>query len=378
VTTLGRLVLTREPATAGAHMTAPMVMTALSLADGAVAAAVPWLDAALDSTLRREDPVARATVAAGRALVLLSAGRIDEAASHAASAIAVGECWFDAVTVAGMLRIVGALQLYGSDRPSRVSADGLEHTITDRIIELCAPRTDHPAVPAMMRLATAGRASGDELWPSLEQLLDCGRQLDRAGWRNPALVPWRTSAAWLYHRLGDTAAALELAEAEFELASLWGTPSALGRALRVRGALTPGSAGLRLLHAAVDALRDSDDELERARAHLLLGGRLQREGAASDAEVHLRHGQELTDKGTARWLGDIVTMTERPDAGRRLTAAERRVVSLVVEGLTNKAIADELGVSRRAVEKHLTNVYVKFDVAGRGELKAAMLAEPAC
>lgn len=377
VARLGRLVLAREPATAGAHMTTPMIMTALSLADGAVAVALPWLDAALDSTSRRGDPVARATVAAGRAQVVLGAGRIDEAASHAASGIAVGECWFDAVTVAGMLRIVAALRLYGGERTSRVSANGLEHTIIDRIVDLCGSRIDHPAVPAMMRIATAGRVGGDGLWPSLEQLLDCGRQLDRAGWRNPALVPWRTSAAWLYHRLGETAAAMELAEAEYELASSWGAPAALGRALRVRGALTPGPAGLRLLRAAVDALRDSDDEVERARAHLLLGGRLQREGTASDAEVHLRHGQELTEKGTARWLGAAVTMAERPDAGRRLTAAERRVVSLVVDGLTNKAIADELGVSRRAVEKHLTNVYVKFDVAGRGELKAALLAEPA-
>jgi DNA-binding CsgD family transcriptional regulator len=375
VARLSRLVLAREPATTGGHMAAPMVLTALSLADCAVAPALPWLDAALDSALRQGDRVAQTAVEAGRALVLLGAGRISEGASRAADGLAAGECWFDAVTVAGMLRIVTALQLYGTDRTPRTAVDGVEQAVTDRIIELCGQRTDHPAVPAMARVASAGRAYGeDELWHSLEQLLDCGRHLDRAGWRNPALVPWRTSAAWLYHRVGDTTAALELAAAEYELATAWGAPAAVGRVLRVQGALTEGPAGLRLLRSAVDVLQDSEDSLERARAHLLLGGRLQREGA-DDAEVHLRHGQELTEKGTARRLVDreLRAMAGVPsEPGRRLTAAERRVVAMVVDGLTNQAIADELGVSRRAVEKHLTNVYGKYDVAGRAELKARL------
>jgi DNA-binding CsgD family transcriptional regulator len=106
---------------------------------------------------------------------------------------------------------------------------------------------------------------------------------------------------------------------------------------------------------------------------------LQADGV-DEAELHLRHGRELTDRNTARWLVEHelrgFTGNGGPtEPGKRLTAAERRVVSMVIDGLTNQAIADELGVSRRAVEKHLTNVYAKFDVAGRTALKATLLAD---
>jgi DNA-binding CsgD family transcriptional regulator len=138
-------------------------------------------------------------------------------------------------------------------------------------------------------------------------------------------------------------------------------------------------AGFVLAAYLTDVLHDSENERERARAHLLLGGRLQADGV-DGAELHLRHGRELTDRHTARWLVEnelrVFNGTgAATEPGRRLTAAERRVVSMVVDGLTNQAIADELGVSRRAVEKHLTNVYAKFDVTGRTELKATLLTD---
>jgi predicted ATPase/DNA-binding CsgD family transcriptional regulator len=53
-----------------------------------------------------------------------------------------------------------------------------------------------------------------------------------------------------------------------------------------------------------------------------------------------------------------------------LTPAERRVVGLVAEHLTNAEIADKLFVSTATVKSHLTRVFDKLGVADRGQLTA--------
>jgi len=45
-----------------------------------------------------------------------------------------------------------------------------------------------------------------------------------------------------------------------------------------------------------------------------------------------------------------------------LTDREREVLSLMAEGRTNRAIASELFVSERAVERHVTSIFVKLDL----------------
>jgi DNA-binding CsgD family transcriptional regulator len=61
----------------------------------------------------------------------------------------------------------------------------------------------------------------------------------------------------------------------------------------------------------------------------------------------------------------------RPSTGwASLTPAEREVVRLVVDGLTNPQIAARLFVSRATVKTHLSHVYAKLGVANRTELAA--------
>lgn len=56
----------------------------------------------------------------------------------------------------------------------------------------------------------------------------------------------------------------------------------------------------------------------------------------------------------------------------RLTAAERTVVALAVEGLGNEAIAQARGVSLRTVANQLAAAYRKLGVGSRVELAARL------
>jgi len=55
-------------------------------------------------------------------------------------------------------------------------------------------------------------------------------------------------------------------------------------------------------------------------------------------------------------------------AGEQLTAGERRIVRLVCQGLPNKRIARELGITEATVKIHLHRVFRKLNVANRVQL----------
>jgi DNA-binding NarL/FixJ family response regulator len=51
-----------------------------------------------------------------------------------------------------------------------------------------------------------------------------------------------------------------------------------------------------------------------------------------------------------------------------LTARELKVISAVLEGDTNKAVAERLSISEQTVKNHLTNIFNKLGVSSRLEL----------
>jgi DNA-binding NarL/FixJ family response regulator len=55
-----------------------------------------------------------------------------------------------------------------------------------------------------------------------------------------------------------------------------------------------------------------------------------------------------------------------------LTTRQLDIASLAVAGVTNKDIADRLGLSVRTVENHLQNAYVRLGVTTRAELAAVL------
>jgi DNA-binding NarL/FixJ family response regulator len=58
----------------------------------------------------------------------------------------------------------------------------------------------------------------------------------------------------------------------------------------------------------------------------------------------------------------LVGANRRPERAERLTPREAEVMALVAEGRTNAAIAGTLVIGERAVEKHVANIFTKFDL----------------
>ncbi|SDG51035.1 regulatory protein, luxR family [Lentzea fradiae] len=342
---LGRRLLDLEPAsTRTAHAAVPLLITAL-LAAGPPEEVRGWLDLALDWATRMSSPSCQATIGAKYALVLARVGKPAEASVVAASALeAVSRDWSSPAAGPDASLALAAIE-----------ADDV--LLAEQILDRCGgaePRLSASWTVHLLRGWLSARA-GDHA-AALDHLMDCGRSLDLMGWTNPAVLPWRGWAAGLLHELGRQAEALELAEDELTRALVWGAPATVGRALRIKGMITEGQAGVDLLREAAAVLEDAGDALELTRVSAALE---RRSGGSS------RKGRPVP-VGVEPWFG-----AGRPTS-TTLTKTERRVAGLAARGFTNQEIAQEFGVSSRAVEKHLTNSYRKLGVTGRSGLPAAL------
>ena len=85
----------------------------------------------------------------------------------------------------------------------------------------------------------------------------------------------------------------------------------------------------------------------------------------SDAVRRVAEGGSVLDpEVVAHMLG----RRERDEPLDELTPREREVLALMAEGRTNRAIAEDLVVSERAVERHVTAIFGKLGLtAGEGD-----------
>ena len=58
-------------------------------------------------------------------------------------------------------------------------------------------------------------------------------------------------------------------------------------------------------------------------------------------------------------------MGPAPNRADRLTTREVEILRLVTGGLTNRQLAEEVGVSTRTVDAHLRSIYAKLGVKSR-------------
>jgi DNA-binding NarL/FixJ family response regulator len=59
---------------------------------------------------------------------------------------------------------------------------------------------------------------------------------------------------------------------------------------------------------------------------------------------------------------------KRVGDGHDVSVRERQIIALIGEGLSNKAIAAELGLSARTIEGHINHIYIKLGVESRTSL----------
>jgi DNA-binding NarL/FixJ family response regulator len=87
------------------------------------------------------------------------------------------------------------------------------------------------------------------------------------------------------------------------------------------------------------------------------------------AAVHaVREGQSALDPVIAQKLmAHLAGDSAQPQPPDPLTPRELEVLQLVAQGLTNRAIGLNLGISDRTVQGHLANVYAKLEVGSRTE-----------
>lgn len=146
----------------------------------------------------------------------------------------------------------------------------------------------------------------------------------------------------------------------------------------VRGALAlsegdPARA-LPLLRQAVGIWQEQDAPHERARLNVLIGLACRSLADEDGARLEFSAAHETFERLGARpdlaQLDRIVAATDGAQAAHGLTRREVEVLSLIVRGKANRAIASELHLSERTVHRHVSNIFTKLDVDSRAAAAA--------
>jgi DNA-binding CsgD family transcriptional regulator len=337
--------------------------------------AIPLLDLALKDAHQRGSTYSLATVKELRCLAWLCRGDLAEAENdgrEALRALAVGRLDQDVYACSAYLvntlleqgRIAEAWQIIED------AGSPLELTATTQWIWF----TESKANLALAR---------GEFAVALELLQQCAARFQTVGGANPALLPWRSTAALSLHGLGKTDEAQMHVAEELELARRCEVPRAVGRALRIAGVVNGGTRGLEMLREAVETLAPTQNKLERAKALAEYGSALLHADQRLAARQPLRHALELA---TVCGASPVVerARTELRASGAQIrrvalsglgsiTPSERRVAEMAAQpSLTNREIAQALFVTQKTVEIHLTSVYRKLGISARWQLPSVI------
>ena len=183
-------------------------------------------------------------------------------------------------------------------------------------------------------------------------------------------------------RTGQTQLAADALGRLAEATSIGQTDWGQGIYARSRALLADGADAERWYREAAGRLGRTGFRPELARAHLLYGEWLRREGRRIDAREQLRIAHDLFDTIGMQAFADrarrelaatgetVRTRTAGPHD--QLTPQEAQIARLARAGLSNPEIATQLFLSPRTVEYHLAKVFAKLDITSRRQLRQAL------
>jgi ATP/maltotriose-dependent transcriptional regulator MalT len=199
----------------------------------------------------------------------------------------------------------------------------------------------------------------------------------------PFVVPELAEAA---SRTGDLALVRAALEWLSEHTRVTPTEWALGVEARIRGLLSEGDAAEHFYRESIERLGRTRLRVELARTHLLYGEWLRRERRRVDAREQLRTAHDMlatmgveafAERARRELLATGETARKRTVETRdELTAQERQIARLALDGLSNPEIGARLFISPRTVKYHLRKVFTKLDISSRNQLDRVLPSDP--
>jgi DNA-binding CsgD family transcriptional regulator len=150
--------------------------------------------------------------------------------------------------------------------------------------------------------------------------------------------------------------------------------------------LTDGVPAEELYREAIERLRRAQLRPEFARAQLLYGEWLRRQGRRVDAREQLSTAWDLfttigmegfAERARRELRATGETARKRTaDTGHELTVQEALIARLARDGLSNPEIGARLFLSARTVKYHLGKVFTKLDISSRAQLDQVLPGDP--
>ena len=126
---------------------------------------------------------------------------------------------------------------------------------------------------------------------------------------------------------------------------------------------------LRTLRHAWKVWQGLDAPYDAARVRVSIAQACQALGDNETAELELTAARRVFEElGAAPALADLDRLTGTSAHG--LSPRELEVLRHLADGRTNRDIAEELGISERTVDRHVSNLYTKLDVSTRAAATA--------
>ncbi|MCM2389764.1 helix-turn-helix transcriptional regulator [Streptomyces albipurpureus] len=298
-----------------------------------------------------------------RALAHVHAGQFDDASSLVAEAYAIA----DEVGAPGLEYVEVTVAAWrGEETRTRELAD---------LARTGAKARGEGRLVTAVEYAQAVLFNGLGRYGAALEALGPACRLDEMGFHAWLLTEFVEAAV----RTGDREIALPALQRLLERTESTGTDWASGAALRSQALLTEGSEAEEYYREAITRLDRTQGAVHAARARLVYGEWLRREGRRLEARTMLRAAHDrLSAMGAgafaARAARELDSTGEHP-RGRKtpppvgLTAQEFQIARLVATGATSKEVGTRLFLSPRTIDAHLRNIFRKLGITSRRQLR---------